>query len=258
MKSKLMAQANAIGATAVLTVPFEVLLKEGALVAKRLREYWEEKDHRPGMASAARKVPLSMADEIVAVRDMAQDAQSEYLMFIEPGQKPSELSDRAKVVLYELKGVIDFHLDDGVEDENDAKFAALNASHENDGESAATLSQALHDYATLARPMADDLDGLGNFDASIIEEAFMLADQLGESPVVGNVHSSEAKALKDKRDHLALLLMQKIRLVRAAARFVFRDYPAIRHQFASAHERHRRAAAKRIKAADGTTGQSGI
>ncbi|MBN2525711.1 MAG: hypothetical protein JXR76_04895 [Deltaproteobacteria bacterium] len=110
----------------------------------------------------------------------------------------------------------------------------------------------LHDYATLAHPMDDDLDGPGNFDSSMIEEAFMLADQLGESPSVCNVRSSEAKALKDKRYSLAVLPLQKIRLVRAAARLVFRNYPAIRHQFASAHDRHRRVAAKRIKGADAT------
>ena len=79
----------------------------------------------------------------------------------------------------------------------------------------------------------------------MIDEAFLLADQLGEVPSIPNVRSDKARQLKETRDRLAGLLQIKIRLVRSAARFVFRDYPDVQRDFASAYGRHRRAAAKR-------------
>lgn len=42
--------------------------------------------------------------------------------------------------------------DDGVEDDNDAKFAALNPARMDNNDAASTLAQALFDYAALAMP----------------------------------------------------------------------------------------------------------
>jgi len=94
----------------------------------------------------------------------------------------------------------------------------------------------------------DKLGGVIGFDAALIEEAPTLAQQLRERSVPVDP-TAQALAL-DQRRRLATLLYQRIRLVRSAARAVYRHHPATAREVASAYEQRRRASAKRKAAAE--------
>ena len=151
-------------------------------------------------------------------------------------------------MLNEITATIDWQLDDGRSEDADQDLAALKADHEDDSNSADSLAQALYDYASLAKTLKDRIAGLGGFDVALIDEAFDLAEKLGG---VGAQPSpnKEATAAKLLRDQMASMLQQKMRLVRGAARFVFRGQPQIARQASSAYERRRRAASRRAAAA---------
>ena len=244
---ELLAEARALGQSSNLKVPLTVMMSEAIQVAKFILSHWAATSRRPGLESAGRKMSQTMADEIRVIRDELQKAQSDYEMFIDPKVDSATLIKRGREILSELTAVLEWYLDDGVEDENDARFAALKTAHAEDNDAASTLAQTLHDYASLASPLTPELDGLGNFDAGMIGEAFDIADQLADVPASPNVRSDAARDLKEKRDLWACLLQQRIQLVRAAARFVFRDFPEEYQKVASAYERRRRAAAKRAR-----------
>lgn len=233
-----------------LRVPFDVLLTEAVAAAKFGNLYWEATERRPGLSSAGSKLPRTICEEILSLRRAVQDAQTAYLLIVDPKTDTKTLLAEGRNALSEITAVLEWHLDDGIEDEADIQLANLKANHKDDTDSAASLAQALHDYGTLAKPLNEQLQGLGNFDASLIDKALQLADQLGAVSLAPNVRSEEAKNAKYLRDQLSSLLQQKIRLVRAAARFVYRDHPEIYREVTSTYERRRRAAAKRVKQQD--------
>ena len=245
--NQLLEEAKKLGEPMVLRVPLTVLMSEAVQVANFIKSHWEPCDRRPGLKTVGARLPLTLIDELIRMRDVLQAAQNEYEMCINPKINTPEMISRARFVLSEITAILDWYLDDGVEDENDAKFAALNTAHVDDNDAASTLAQALFDYATLAKPLAGELDGLGEFDASMIEEAFVLADQLGQVPATPTERSEAAKDLKWKRDLLASLLQTRIVEIRATARFVYRRFPDVYREVTSAYERKRRAAAKRAK-----------
>ena len=59
--------------------------------------------------------------------------------------------------------------------------------------------------------MADDLNGLGDFDATDIDEAVKIADRLGQVSLAPTVRSEEAKNAKLLRDQLVSLLWNRVR-----------------------------------------------
>ena len=238
-------EAEAISDPKPIGLPLDVLVGESVEVAKFLRKYWEAGQRRPGLSSAGPKLSPEVADEILSVRDAVQDAQTEYLLIIEDKVPTKDLMAQGNKQLGEITGVLEWHLDDGVNDDADTRLSQLKEAHSDDTSSADSLAQALHDYATLAKPLAGELDGLGNFNAATIDEAFETADRLGEVQPGGTPRSEAATDAIFLRNQLANLLKGRMRLVRSAARFVFRDHPEIVREVTSAYERKRRAAARR-------------
>jgi len=162
------------------------------------------------------------------------------------------LKARGTQVLNDITATLEWHFYDGVETDEDVQLANIEATHKDDTASADNLAQSLNDYGTLAKPLADQLDGLGGFKASEIDEALEIADKLGQVSLTPTARSEAARDAKLLRDQLAHLLFDRVRLVRAAARFVYRNHPEIARLATSAYERRRRAESRRAKAA-GTT-----
>lgn len=156
----------------------------------------------------------------------------------------------------ELTASLEWLFDDGVEDENDRALANLKAEHDRTPESLDALAAELFDYATLAEAHRAQLTGLGGFEPSLIDEAKQLAAALRERGAPSAGASAESDALM-LRHQLATLLLDKMSLVRAAARFVFRRHPEVARQATSGYERRRRAANRRAlqqAASEGTEG----
>lgn len=155
--------------------------------------------------------------------------------------------DRAVHIIDELSAVLEWYFDDGVEDEKDAQLAAVKKAHKETPDSADALASECEDYAALARPHRAKLAGLGGFDAALIDEADTVAAQLREHPTTPAVNAATQDALT-LRNQIANLLYARMSLVRAGARFVYRNEPSIVREATSAYERRRRAANRRAAA----------
>jgi hypothetical protein len=241
-------QAKAVGEPKGLSVPLPTLVGEGTDAAKLARLYWTPTDARPGLASAGAKLPATTPDDLLSLVAAVQEASTAYQLVVDPKVDGAALKARGSAVLGEITAVLEWHLDDGIETDDDARLAQLGAAHADDTGSADELAQALSDYATMAKPLAGALHGLGGFDKARITEALALAKSLGEVTQTPAVRSEAAKEAKLLRDRLAQLLADRVRLVRSGAKFVFRDHLEIARQFGSAYERRRRAAQKRASA----------
>lgn len=121
-----------------------------------------------------------------------------------------------------------------------ASLNVLARKHRSTIQRSSALAQALHDYAALARPLRQKLDGLGGFDARLIDEAEYLSAHLPLRRRGRPSPSPQAVQAKHQRDQLASLLQSKMQQVRAAAHFVFRGHKDILQNFASAHQRRLR------------------
>lgn len=243
-----------------LSVPFHVLLGEAVDVAKFFGKYWDNvlDDKkvvvRPGLETAVNprskapaKIGPGTGQEILSLHEATQAAQTAYLLTVDPAS--ANPMDRAQTVLSRLTGTLEWLFDDGVEDENDAQLASLGAEHGGDPSTPDALAGALVDYAALAAPHRAEMDGLGNFDVAMIDEAGKLAKALRNRPAVPAALGEKARAALNLRNRLAMVLSARIALVRGAARFVYSNQPEIVREATSAYERRRRAAARRASQA---------
>jgi hypothetical protein len=92
-----------------------------------------------------------------------------------------------------------------------------------------------------------ELDGLGDFDVALLDEAKFLSAKLRERSAqrVGPQNVSAEQRALELRARLASMLAQRMGLVRAAAQFVFRRQPGIVREVTSAYQRRRRAERRR-------------
>ncbi|WP_437726007.1 hypothetical protein [Sorangium sp. So ce861] len=245
------------------TVPLHVLLGEAVDVAKFFEKYWktqidaQKRVTRLGLESAvpkdskkgdAARLGPKTAEEILSLQRATQEAQTRYLLTVEKNKSPRE---RGKFLLGEIWATLSFYFDDGVEDERDEMLARIDAAHAGDPDTADALASALHDYATLGEKHRDALDGLGGFKAEYLDEARAVAAELRSLPAQAEAISRQAQEALLLRNKLAALLVERMGLVRSAARFVFRSQPEIVREVTSAYERRKRAAARRSKAQPG-------
>ncbi len=101
------------------------------------------------------------------------------------------------------------------------------------------------------------IDGYADVTAEWVTRARELAAALRLStPTTLPTDSTDRKHL-DLRNRLATLLARRIRLVRAKARFVFREHSAITREATSVFERRRRAASRRAKKKAAATKKNG-
>jgi chorismate mutase len=224
---------------------------EAADLARFTRNYWqpvEGQTPRPGLVQAGKKLPETIANDLIALQEALQTAHTDYLMVVSPMQ--SDVRSRAQFVLGEITAALEWLFDDGVDDARDQQLAALKAEHADAPASIDALAAELGDYATLAADVKASLDGLGGFNTALIDEAFALSRSLLDKPT--NQASPEvARSALELRNRIATLLTERMGLVRAAARFVFRNQPDIARLTGSAYDRRRRAALRR-QAASGS------
>jgi len=106
--------------------------------------------------------------------------------------------------------------------------------------------------AALATKYRDALTKLQGFDIALIDEARTLAAALRQQSAAALTRTNadtqrEALAL---RNRLLTLLIERVKRVRRAAAYVFRNQPDIVRKFTSAFERRQRASRRRAKAGE--------
>lgn len=247
-----------------INLPLWVLTSEATELAGVMQRYWEplldRKKHltkRPGLVSLAKNtaghgLPIHkyLAEELLQLVGLVLEANQAFLLKANPTNN-DELRARGQELVSELKSALQFLFDDGVEDERDAQLLKVSSVHDEDGDNLDKLALALDDYAALAANYGKELDGLGDFELSTIDEAKKTAQRLRERPRAGaSDDSRDARAARVLRDQYATLLTERVQRVRSAARFVFRKHESIVREFTSAYERQRRAEQRRAKQAN--------
>ncbi len=245
---KWMEQATALARVkTAFSTPIRVLLGEAVDLARFTSAYWEPvkdaagKILRPGLAQAGPKLSATIGSEILELQDALQAANTNYLLTVAPAQP--NVRARAQFVLGEIIAALGWWLNDGVQDDRDKQLAAVKAEYARGSTSADSLAAELSDYTALARQEAAGLEGLGGFEFALIDEAESLARQLRERPTSPTSPENTRRTL-DIRNRVATLLLDRMGQVRAAARFVFRNYPEIARESSSAFERRRRSLRK--------------
>ncbi len=248
--------ASALGLVrTTFAVPMRILLGEAVDLARFTSAYWEPvrnnsgKTLRPGLVHAGPKLPAAIGSEILELQEALQTAHTHYLLTVAPTQP--DVRARAQFVLNEIAAALEWWLDDGVDDERDQQLASLASEYADSSRAADSLAAALSDSAALARQEAEGLEGLGGFEMSLVDEAENLARQLRERPATPASPENTRRAL-DVRNRIATLLVERMSLVRAAARCVLRNQPAVAREASSAFERRRRHTRKKSTAAADT------
>lgn len=234
------------------TRPIAVLFGEASDSVAFSKKHWEPSGTLPGLKSAVDRQGRKLSNNEPALAEAALlaavEAHTKFHLTIDTNENAATRA-RGEFVLGELVAVANYFLDDGVEDENDVKFAQLTVVHAEMGESADAASLALLDFHALLAPLRDEIDGLGGFDAALLDEALVLAEKLRNLPAVPSRRSPQAKAALADRNTKINALYVHIRRLRAAAQFVFRHHPHLAREARSAWDRNKRVARARAAAA---------
>ena len=248
------------GEELTINLPLHVVFGEAVDVARFFDHYWKsEKDKdgnvlRPGLDTVVDKkrgLTAKTGAEILSLQQAGQEAHTAYLLCVDTTARANPV-ERARYVLDEIIATLTWLFDDGVEDEKDARLASIQAAHVEDPESTDALAGELDDYATLASHHRDEMAGVGGFDPKLIDEARTLAGELRARPTIAAPLSAKARAALALRNKVLNLLLSRVTLVRAAARFVFRGTPEVVREVTSTYERKRRAASRRVAAKKGS------
>lgn len=240
------------GGTVTLGVPLAVFLGECMDCVRFIRQYWEPSARgapRPGLVSAQKpgdgpaSFNLDTADILHLLHSAVLGAQHSYLLATTAKKNASKLLASAATLLDDLSAALEWHFDDGVEDDRDAQLGALRAHHPTHG----TIDQvaaALESYAALAEKYADELDGTLGFERAFIDEARKVAKQLLSINHAMESNPAAASALV-RRNKLLVAMHARMLRTRKAASLVFRAHPAIARIVTSAYQRRARTAARR-------------
>jgi hypothetical protein len=249
-----------------LAMPFAVLTGESVDVARFARARWSQtldettkKIVAPGLSSAVLRhltvAPNALvlalhggtAQELLTLTALTQEAQTRALLSATSSGGVVHPRFEAEKVAGDLRLATESYLDDGVETDEDARLRAVIDAHANDPARDDALAAELHDFAAFAETLLPVLDGYGDFTPAWIARARDLVAELRVAPAGAAASTRPDGALLDARNRLATLLARRVRRVRAKARFVFRDHPAVLRTVTSAYERNRRAESKRAK-----------
>jgi hypothetical protein len=226
-----------------LPVPLHIFLRETVGLSKFCGQYHanvvgqDGKVVRFGLESA--RLPADTGPRLLALQTESQALHTAWILVVDPNFNV-EVRQRAEYVLGEIMVAVDTLLDDGVQDDNDVRYATLVTDHAGRGTSHAAMALALDDFTALALPLRAELDGFIGFDAALLDEAPLLAQKLRALPLVtkSSAEADEAQVKRNAKLHELLALVLKVRRV---ARAVFRHHPDIAQQASSAWERQVRA-----------------
>ncbi len=234
-----------------LPVPIDVLFGEAVDLVAYVRRYWDPildgrgQVVRPGLsqvnAPQNERLPASIDTEIDELQQASRRAHTLYLLKSGgPGEDPMR---EASGLLADITGTLEFVLDDGSRSTEDQSLENLGRAHQavttQDG-----MALALEEYADLCDEVRPELEALGTFDARGIEQARALARQLRQRSAPADT-TDEADRMKQLRDQLWTLLLDRMGRVRQVARHVYRLQPELYHRATSQYLRRQRAEARR-------------
>lgn len=246
--ARLDAEAAALTATSVPTMPVHVQIREGRIVAAFLDRHRDPvvdpatgAVQRPGLSSLGATFNVGVAVEIRALCDALEGDRAARAVTAPPVVGPT--AARAYTVLREVDQALGWRDGQRAPDARDAELARVRAVPVREG-SAESVALGLEARCALAEACRTELHGVGGFDAARIDEGLALVDALREAPV----SAADARSA-DARDGLRTLLARRVERAREAAAFVFRAHPRVAQGARSAWDdaRNRKARAARAK-----------
>jgi hypothetical protein len=220
------------------SVPLHVLLNEAGLAAAFFRRHWKATADHAGLESAANEsLTAATGRELLSLRSAVDQADVAHRLL--PARPPSPAAEGRRV-FREIMATLAWHFDAGDDARGRAQLDAVRTAHAKIGRSALALAQILEDTARFAEVHRAAIAGVGGFDPRRLDEAMALARTLRERSRAPRAPPEAKREALGLRNKLVALLRDRIATVRAAARFVFRDHPAIIREVTSAHERKRR------------------
>lgn len=232
-------------------LPLYALLGEAVDVARFFQTHYETEvdtngyQVRAGLEQAENggQFRQSLGQEILELVEATQAAQTHHLLAVSEMGSPTE---RAAFVLSEIRAALEFVFDDGVEDEQDVRLERLAQIHANPTSQDA-LAAALVDYSSFAAMHRDRLENLRAFESEMIDEADALVITLRNRSAnrLAGTDRQEQEASLELRNRLATLLYDRMQLVRAAARYVFRHDQQTARRASSRYQRRRNARYRR-------------
>lgn len=242
----------ALEAKESLPLPFTVLATEALDALRFAQRYWDPSEDRAkgeqrlGLSSAVRggRFSATIRCDLRELYDAMQQAQTDYHLLSK--RSTAAPVERADLVLGELKAALEWHFDDAQKTDESAVLKALAEIHAG-ARAHDAIASALFDYAELAERNQGSLAGLGGFEVALIDEARKLALRLREQSAVSACLSAGPKAREALllRNRLGSMVHDRILLIRAAARFVYRGQADILKQVSSAYGRKRKAKSRR-------------
>ena len=224
------------------SVPLRVLLDEAVIAAAFFQRRWRATADHAGLESAVNEsFTADIGRELAELGSAVDEADVAYRAT--PSRPPGAAAEARRIVKA-IMATLAWHLDSGDDARARARLDSLRAKYGRVGRSATALATALEDAARFAQVHRAAVTGLGGFEPPQIDAVNALARTLREQSGAPREHP-EALALRNK---LVALLRVRLAITRAAARFVFRDHPAIIREVTSAHERTRRKTQRAEKA----------
>jgi hypothetical protein len=236
------------------SAPVHVVLGEAIDVASLLTHYWDPKTDSkgnkiPGFSGvvSTQAVTPDIATEIRELQVAVAAAHSDYLVLVQSAAAAP--LDRAEFVLAEIRSTLEFLFDDGKQDDSDTQLDNLRAAFA-DAASQDAIALALEGYAELASRNLDALGKIDGFNVALIDEARSLANSLRQQSAIALTHTTadEQRQALALRNRLLTLLTERVKRVRRAAQYVFRNFADIARKFSSPYERRQRSARRKANA----------
>lgn len=233
-------------------IPLGVLLGEAVDLAELCDFHFDPvlspSGRLPGLVlvEPSGSIHRSIATELRELTAAIGAVHAKYLTSRDRGAQ--SLFARARALESELRVTLAFVLDNGRHPRGAEELGRMRTEHDS-VRSQDDLALALDGYAVLSRSYAALLAEVG-VDRARIEEASAVADELRERSAIRNARSSEGEQLLGLRNRLIGALYERIRTVRRAFRFVFRNHPEVLRRSVSSHERRRRRGQKKEQQAE--------
>ncbi len=228
----------------VFRAPLAVLIGEAVAVAQFVEAHGRRKKsatrggfptlERAGDPRLVGPIAVEIGDLIVAVNG----AQTAYLA---PADLPDVGKTRrdAKALVATLRAALRWVEKASPLTQGERDAARANGSLR--GRSTLAVAVQLAALLAMARPREEAILATGALTRESLERGRDLLLELREAPEQPRASNLQQRRAREARDRLLILLERRVRLVREAARFVFRDHPEISRTVTSAFERRGRA-----------------
>ena len=229
-----------------VTMPLDIFFLEAEGVTCLFKEYWDPDpdNNMPGLSFVEIKLGPETGDEIKSLVSFARDLHTKIVYQSSSVSQRKLYVERGRFLVRELSFACKYILDDDVTEAADYALPAAKARLSKNN-TIATLIQALVDHYIIADKIKDRLEKLGGFDIGYIKEAEELSSKLSElgPPAIGRKTSDEV----EHRNRFCSLIAVRVKEIRQAAKYVFRNHPEVIRKFTSKYHRERRLKAKKKK-----------